>query len=184
MNMVSPEFIAIRSLYCMKIPRDANIYVDTNIIIEAAKLGIQEHIQGHYSNLKTVNKCIEEIETGNRYSCQRLNIDTSFFKESSCEPSNIQLAELEIKLNNEMDLHAGEKHLFASIMSLKPGTFLVCSPDKASIRAAKKLGILNRMITFEELLASSGRDTVKLEQQFTRKWHDNFCLNLELGILQ
>jgi hypothetical protein len=75
-----------------------------------------------------------------------------------------------------MDLDPGEKHLLAYVMDIKDA-FFICSPDKACIKAAKKIGILDRMVTLEELFESAGI-SVTLKKQFTKVWHAQFRTSL------
>jgi hypothetical protein len=52
-----------------------NVLLDTTAIIEAQRQGIWEPIVNGF-HLATVEKCIEEIDTGNLVAGERLEIDT------------------------------------------------------------------------------------------------------------
>ncbi|MFZ2654101.1 MAG: hypothetical protein WAX69_04240 [Victivallales bacterium] len=167
----------------MQIKRDDIIFVDTNVIIEAEKAGILKHLAGHYSNLSTVEKCVEELEKGDKNDPDYVPVDTEFVKGKMAvkQVSQKETIELLLKLNNEVTVHDGEKELLAHINSQNIKIFYICSPDRACIKAAGKLGLIDKVISLENLTESCGIRNPKIRKHFLKKWLQEFKTDLALG---
>ncbi|MFA6568544.1 MAG: hypothetical protein WCS96_10055 [Victivallales bacterium] len=166
----------------MQIKRDDIIFMDTNVIIEAERAGILKHLAGHYENLTTVEKCVEELNTGNKTAPDYVPVDTEFVKGSMSvkQVSQKETIELLLKLNNEVTVHDGEKELLAHINGQNVKIFYICSPDRACIIAAGKLGLIDKVISLENLTESCGIKNSKLRNHFSKKWLQDFKTKLAL----
>ena len=166
----------------MQIKRDDIIFMDTNVIIEAERAGILKHLAGHYKKLSTVEKCVEELGKGDKTAPDYVPVDTGFVNGNmSVSPvSPKEIAELLLKLNNEVALDPGEKELLAHINSQNIKIFYICSPDRACIKAAGKLGIMDKVISLENLTESCGIKNPKIRNHFSKKWLQDFKTQLAL----
>lgn len=83
------------------------------------------------------------------------------------------------------NMDAGERDLFAHAFGRAEGgddTWWLCSPDRASIRAAVALGWADRMQSLEALVASvGGRCTPALADHFGQRWLSDFRTACLLG---
>ena len=157
----------------MKIPRDEAVLIDTNVILEAHRTRCWEHLAGFF-DLKTVDACVVECETGNQRRNNPVPVDTHALMEKVHVEriTQEQLAALRIRLANRVDLDPGEESLITYACQ-HSDAWLICSPDKAAVRACAFLGFLDRVIALEDLTESSGI-AVPLRQNYTRHWLANF----------
>lgn len=49
-------------------------------------------------------------------------------------------------------------------------TWVLCGPDKASLRIGIRLGLKERLVSLERLLADVGRPKVNLRPPYMQKW--------------
>ena len=89
-----------------------------------------------------------------------------------------QVAELRFKLAGKVSLDPGEEALIAYACG-HPDAWVICSPDKAAVRACFILGFLDRVVALEDLTESSGI-AVDLRRNYTRNWLANFRTDLLL----
>lgn len=166
----------------MQIKRDDIIFLDTNVIIEAERSGILKTLTGYFKNLTTVEKCLQELDGGNKSDPEYIRVDTKFLagKISIKTVSQREIADLLLKLNNEIALDAGEKELLAHISSQSINLYFICSPDRACIRASDKLGLIDKVISLEDLTESSGLKKSKLLHHFSKQWLNKFKTDLLL----
>ena len=166
----------------MQIKRDDIIFLDTNVIIEAERSGILKTLTGYFKNLTTVEKCLQELDEGDKSDPEYIRVDTKFLAEklSIRSVSQRELAELLLKLNNEIALDTGEKELLAHINSHSLSLYFICSPDKACIRASDKLGLIDKVVSLEDLAESSGLNKAKLLHHFSKQWLNKFKTDLLL----
>lgn len=67
-------------------------------------------------------------------------------------------------------LDRGEEWLWAHALG-RDDSWLLCGPDKASLRCGVRLGFRERLVALEELLERVGhRPRTALKQHYTRKW--------------
>jgi hypothetical protein len=80
-------------------------------------------------------------------------------------------------------LDPGEFDLIAQIINeFLPGTtapYRICSPDKALKRFAFELGIVDNLVSLEDLIKDPSRP---YRRNFTRQWQSEFVTRLKLGI--
>jgi hypothetical protein len=72
-------------------------------------------------------------------------------------------------------LDSGEHDLLAHGYARTAVAWRLCSPDKAAMRAAVRLGFGGRLVSLEELASEVGsRPNPALRVQFTRAWLSSF----------
>lgn len=100
-------------------------------------------------------KCVEELYTGRK---RPVAVDTTVLIADlkPKQPTPVQLAQLRLRYPDSEDLDPGEKELIAVVLSLPPDTYFLCSPDKAAIRAAYTLGIIDQYVALAHLTEIAG----------------------------
>lgn len=68
-------------------------------------------------------------------------------------------------------LDEGEEELWAHALG-RDDAWLLCGPDKASLRCGVRLGYRDRLVSLEELLKQVGHSPSGLRMAYTQKWHD------------
>ena len=69
-------------------------------------------------------------------------------------------------------LDAGEQMLWAHALS-RSDAWVLCGPDKASLRVGIRLGFRDRLVSLERLLADLGhRPKTALREAHTQRWLD------------
>jgi hypothetical protein len=158
--------------------RGSHVFVDTNVILEAHRARCWPGLVGYY-RLDTVWKCVEECATGNR-SAQAVQVDIEAIR-AQLLPKTVTVpmtAALRLRLTAPIDLDPGEAELLAYVVG-EPDTWLLCSPDRGAIRAAKLLGILDRVVAMEDMLATAGIHA-ELRRHFLSAWLADFRTRLAL----
>ena len=68
-------------------------------------------------------------------------------------------------------LDIGERSLWAHALT-RGDVWVLCGPDKTSLRLGVRLGLRDRLVALETLLSDLGfRPKVSLRRNFTAKWH-------------
>lgn len=145
------------------------VLVDTNIMIEAVRTGCWNAIKTHF-HVHTVEKCIEEARTGDRYRPGYVEISEAALRDKvTIHPVlPAQLAALAVSDAEAFRLDPGERELLAHAIGRNDNWRLVCS-DRAGINAAMRLGWGDRAVSLEDLAQAVGaRHALKtLKSQFT-----------------
>jgi len=139
----------------------SRVFLDTNVILESFRTRGWTAICNKYS-IETVEKCIEEVLTGNPNSQNHTPVQqkiltgglTALHKVSKRNIANLVLSHPECQ-----GLDDGELHLFAwaYAQNILPNQHIfISTADKAAIRATSMLGWINSLISLEELLQQSG----------------------------
>jgi hypothetical protein len=77
-------------------------------------------------------------------------------------------------------LDAGELMLWAHALG-RPDAWVLCGPDKASLRVGIRLGFKDRLVALEGLLGDVGyKPKVALRPAYTRKWHTDTLTQLAM----
>lgn len=165
----------------MKITRGEAVLIDTNVILEAHRTACWNHLSGFFS-LKTSDACVVECETGNQRRGVRIPVDIPTLRAAAHIEtiSEEMIAELRFKLAGRVGLDPGEEALIAYACR-HTNAWVICSPDKAAVRACFLLGFLDRVVALEDLTESSGI-AVDLRGNYTRNWLANFRTTLLLGL--
>ena len=157
------------------------VFMDTNVILEANRTGHWKTICHHYS-VETVEKCVEEVLTGNPDAKYRTNVHLKTLTDGLTERHKISkrdIAEFILTYPDCLGLDDGEQQLFALIYAkkiLQNALVVITTADKAAIRAAGKLGWIDSLKSFEELLLKCGIQKSQMENlrpHFRTIWLSN-----------
>jgi len=85
--------------------------------------------------------------------------------------------------SSAVDLDDGEKDLQAFALTLPTNVFLICSPDKACMKVAAKIGMLNRLVSLQTLANRVGRGNLKFRRNYTEQWHRQQCSFIQTEII-
>ena len=154
--------------------RGIAVLVDTNAIIEAHRAQAWRPLVGAYA-VETVEDCVTETQTGFQRRRREQVIEGSQLRESLANVhavSDLERAELAVRVQG-IALDLGEWSLWAHALS-RAGFWVLCGPDKASLRCGVRLGFRERLVSLEGLLRDVGhRPKLALRRQYTRKWLDH-----------
>lgn len=164
------------------IEHSALILLDTNVIIEATRVGCWKSLVGHY-RMKTVEKCVEECATGNQRSRNPVPVDTILLSKQ-LDPKKVgppERAALFSRCPLADDLDDGEKDLLAYAITLD-NVYYVSSPDRKCIRVGYYLGILDSFVSLETLTSEAGMKAA-LQIHHTEKWLSQCRTELKMETL-
>lgn len=163
------------------------VLIDTNVIIEAHRLGCWSHLADSFE-LHTVTRVLEETQDG--YNNRAGNPIPYFPLKSSFhhveDVSVVQVLRCSIANPdcNIMSLDDGERDLIVYASSLDQNCWLLCSPDKAALKTLNALNQLDAAISLESMLnVTSLRIADKLKTNFTEKWHMTTKTSIKMGML-
>lgn len=148
------------------------VLVDTNVVIEAWRVGGWKALAARHA-LETVGTILMETYTGFQKRRERQQIDQAELKRTLRavhEATELERAELGVRVP-DIHLDPGERDLWAHALA-RSDAWVLCGPDKASLRVGVRLGLGDRLISLEELWQQAGfRPRVKLRENFTAAWH-------------
>lgn len=153
------------------------ILVDTNVVIEAVRTGCWNALTGGLT-VDSVAECRREALAGSAETISDyVIVGTEDLNRMHTVHEVVPSVRAAFKLAYaEADaLDAGEHDLLAHAHDDATGAWRVCSPDKAAIRAAVRLGHGDRLVSLEELVSNVGaRPHPDLRVQFTSGWLSSF----------
>ena len=163
--------------------RGDRIYVDTNAILESHRIKCWNAIASRFT-LCTVEKCVEECATGNLVGAGiEVDVAALRLKVKVEEVSTAERIQLNLRLGGSVILDAGEEHLIAKAI-LQKNAWMLCSPDKAAIRATCLLKFGDRLVSLEELASGSGHEiAAKTKEHHLKKWLERQRTAITLEIL-
>lgn len=148
------------------------LLVDTNVILEAFRTGSWKALTGGYG-VETVEACVTETQTGYQRRRKELQIDEAELRARLVavhHATDAQRAEALIR-GSGISLDPGELELWAHAISRKDA-WILCGPDKASLRFGVRMGFRGRLVSLERLLAGVGFPVKgKLRGNYTAQWH-------------
>jgi len=148
--------------------RGQSVLVDTNIIIEAVRVGCWNALKAHFS-IETVDKCREEARTGDLRRPGYVVVDENALHErlGVHTPTPQELSALDLREPEARRLDPGERHLWAHALARRDA-WLACCCDNAAIRVSVLLGWEDRLKSLEELAQAAGANPAasKLKEQF------------------
>jgi hypothetical protein len=158
-----------------------SVLIDTNSIIECHRAKLWRALAGAY-RLETVEKCIEETQTGFQRRRPEQQIDQKTLEAAlkavhKAEPAAFLAAAMRDDLFGS--LHDGEQHLWAHALTRKD-LWLLCGPDRASLRFGIRLNLRDRMVSLEKLLKDAGAKPKGLRANYTTKWLDQVLAELAM----
>lgn len=147
------------------------VLVDTNVIIESDRIGAWAALAGGYA-VETVEDCVTETQTGFQRRRAERQIDAGALRASLKAvhaPGNRELAVVAVRAS-DIALDVGERSLWAHALTRTDG-WILCGPDKASLRFGVRVGHRERLVALERLLDDAGhRPKVPLKLPYTSKW--------------
>ena len=82
----------------------------------------------------------------------------------------VERAELAIRVS-DIALDRGEASLWAHALG-RGDDWILCGPDRASLRCGVRLGCRERLVSLERLLDEAGhRPGTALREAYTKRWH-------------
>jgi hypothetical protein len=154
--------------------------VDTNAIIEAWRVDAWRALSGGY-HLETVEECVIETQTGlqNRRPEQQIDRKAllaglkAVHKVSDAERAAVLVRDGEIAMLDE-----GEKAIWAHALA-RPDTWVLCGPDKASLRIGVRSNLRDRLVALGGLLDDAGfRPKLRLRDAYRRDWLNRTLVEL------
>ena len=149
------------------------VLVDTNIILETHRTGSWRALSGGYP-VETVEDCVAETQAGSQRRRAELQIHDGELRNSlnAVHPVGIrEHAGLATQISG-ITLDRGEASLWAHALS-RTDTWVLCGPDRASLRCGVRLGFRQRLASLEALLDDVGyRSRTTLRPAYTRHWHE------------
>ncbi len=148
------------------------VLVDTNIILETHRTGSWRALSGGYP-VETVEDCVAETQVGFQRRRAELQIHEGELRNSLKAVhavENRERAALAIRITG-ITLDRGEASLWAHALS-RTDAWVLCGPDRASLRCGVRLGFRQRLVSLEDLLDNVGnRSRTTLRPAYTRRWH-------------
>jgi hypothetical protein len=149
------------------------VLVDTNVIIEAHRTGCWKSIAGYFS-LETVEKVVEETQTGSQNRAPETHIDEATLRSSLRHVATIT-NEMRAKFHEAFPtvlLDPGELDLLIYAGSLSVGeVWLLNSPDMAAVRHAYTRGWLDRLVSLELLNKHlRGKLGASFKENYSEQW--------------
>lgn len=148
------------------------VLVDTNVIIECWRTSAWKALTGGYA-VETVDVCFVETQTGFQRRRPEEQIDRAVLAASLRVVNPVSKADMANALVGDPQLaflDDGEKALWAHALTRSDG-WLLCGPDRASLRTGIRLKLRDRMVSLERLLSDAGfRAKVELKAAYTQRW--------------
>ncbi len=159
------------------------VLMDTNVILEAHRTKTWRVLTGSY-RVETVEECVTETQTGFQNRRTELQIDGTQLRDRLTEVhivEDMDRARLTVKVG-DIWLDEGEASLWAHALS-RTDDWVLCGPDKASLRCGVRLGVRERLVSMQELLDAVGvnRPGIVLREAYTKKWHQKTLGELVLA---
>lgn len=156
------------------------ILLDTNVLIELWRVEAWRALCGGYA-LETVEECVIETQTGYQNRRPEQQIDRQALlaglRAVHAVPDDQRALAL-IRDGEIAMLDEGEKALWAHALA-RPDVWMLCGPDKASLRIGVRLGLRDRLIALEQLLDDVGfRPKAPLRNAYRRDWLDRAIVEL------
>ena len=146
------------------------VLVDTMTILDTHKWGSWAALSGGY-DLETVEDCVVETQTGYQRRRPEENIDAAQLrKDLKAVHLVTELQRANVLLNSAgIALDIGEQALWAHALT-RTDAWVLCGPDKASLRFGFRMKCRDRMISLERLLLECGFNPKRLDEKHTTKW--------------
>lgn len=147
------------------------VLVDTMVILECHRIGAWRALAGGYG-VETVEDCVTETQTGFQRRRHEQQIDAAALRASLAAIHDVDDRQRAAILVQTLDLAVdeGELSLWAHAATRSDG-WIVCGPDKSSLRLGVRLGFRDRLVALDGLLADVGyRSKTALKRHYTRDW--------------
>ena len=150
---------------------DGPVLVDTNVILECWRVGAWRALTSGY-RVETVEDCVIETQTGYQRRRPEQQIDRATLLASLAAVHRVEDRERAAAIVREAMfsfLDLGEQSLWAHALTRDDG-WVLCGPDKASLRFGIKLGLRDRLAALEDLLQGVGYKSPALRAAYTSSW--------------
>lgn len=158
------------------------VLVDTNVIIECWRVGSWKALTSGYA-VETVAMCFMETQTGFQRRRPEAQIDSAILTDTIRKVHVVADADHAEALTRDpliAFLDEGERALWAHAVS-REGAWVLCGPDKASLRIGIRLGLKDRLVSLERLLGDVGfRPRIDLKLPYGQKWLEQTLAQLAL----
>jgi hypothetical protein len=159
------------------------LLVDTNVIIEAVRTACWRAITGRM-NVETVEACTHEAVRGDAGRGAYVVVSEEELSRISRVHvvTEAQRAAFALDYPDAAGMDAGERDLFAHAYDRSDETWLLLSPDKASVRAGVNLGWQDRLRSLGAVANEIGaRPKLKrhFEESWLAEWRTHFLLEGE-----
>jgi hypothetical protein len=145
--------------------------VDTNVIIECWRAGVWGALAGGYA-IETVEDCVIETQTGYQRRNPAQQIDAAKLHSSLKaihDVTDVDKAAAVVRDQQFAFLDIGEQALWAHALT-RADAWVLCGPDRASLRFGIRLGFRDRLVALERLLTDVGYKSAKLKTAYTSNW--------------
>lgn len=123
--------------------------------------------------METVQDCVTETQTGFQRRRDEQQVDATELRDSlAAPPHEVSTAQVAAALLKAPDIHldVGERSLWAHALT-RQDAWVLCGPDRASLRFGVRVGRREQMRSLEDLLDAVGhRVKGGLPRQFTSQW--------------
>jgi hypothetical protein len=156
------------------------VLIDTNVILECWRIKAWRALAGGYG-VETVEDCVIETQTGYQRRRPEQQIDQAALVDSLKAVHKVGDKERAAAIVREAtastreplftSLDPGEQALWAHALT-RPDAWVLCGPDRASLRFGIRLGCSERLMALERLLADAGyRPGAVFRSNYTTAWH-------------
>jgi hypothetical protein len=150
------------------------VLVDANVILECWRINAWKALAGGYS-VETVEDCVTETQTGFQRRREEQRIDQAVLTETLQAVNKVSDADTAAMLLRDplaANLDLGERSLWAHALS-RTDAWVLCGPDKASLRFGVRIGLRDRLVALEGLFQDAGhKPGAALRENYTSKWLD------------
>jgi hypothetical protein len=147
------------------------VLVDTNVILECWRVGAWRALTGGY-RVETVEDCVIETQTGYQRRRAEQQIEQAALIASLAAVHKVSDAERAAAVVRDplfSYLDVGEQSLWAHALT-RADAWVLCGPDKASLRFGVRLGFRERLVALQALLQDVGYRQAALRTNYTSAW--------------
>jgi hypothetical protein len=158
------------------------VLVDTNVVLECWRVGSWRALASGYG-VETVEDCVAETQTGFQRRRPEQRIDAAVLRSSLAGVHDVTAAQLAAAIVRDETisfLDVGERSLWAHALT-RDDAWILCGPDRASLRLGIRFGFRDRLVALERLLSDVGhRPRQALRPAYTTRWLDTALAELSL----
>jgi hypothetical protein len=148
------------------------VLVDTNAILECWRVGAWRALAGGYK-VETVEDCVTETQTGYQRRRPEQQIDAATLRASLVSVHKVGDKERAAAIVRDpvfSFLDVGAQSLWAHALT-RTDVWVLCGPDRASLRFGVRAGFRDRLVALEDLLLAAGhRPAAALRTAYTAAW--------------
>lgn len=155
------------------------VLLDANVLVESHRIGALRALLGGYQ-CETVEACFIETQTGHQRRNPEQNIDPKELREKLKAINNVSDTEMASAILRDAELaklDIGERMLWAHAVA-RALPWVLCGPDRASLRIGLRLGMRSRLVSLEQLLNDAGFRPQSLREAYTRDFHERAMAQL------